>query len=203
MNELTQLDLNTTLLLQVGVELDNPPVANVLGFLALGGYIITLLPTIMRIVFPNTKKTWTFKKLMKYRRHIGVAAFVFAFGHGWLLVVKRNFDFFDSRTYWIYIQGVVTFIIFTLLTITSNDQSVRLMKKNWKRLHSLTYLAMFLLVWHVIDKMSGHWSYLTPLGLIGITVITLLFLVRKWKEHQNDLSKKQKQPASKAVAKST
>ena len=53
------------------------------------------------------------------------------------------------------------------------------MKKNWKKLHQMTYLAMFLLLWHVIDKMQGHWSYITPLAMLGITSITILFIIRK------------------------
>ncbi len=169
--------------------LDIPPLANYLGFLALVCYVITLLPTSMRIVFPQTKQTEIPKILLKNRREIGVIAFVLAFGHGILLVAKRNFDFSDFQTYWIYVQGVVTFIIFTLLTITSNDWSVKKMKKNWKKLHELTYLALFLLIWHIIDKMWGHWTHLTPFGMVGITGIGVLFIARKWKERQNKLSK--------------
>ncbi|NES03975.1 MAG: iron reductase [Okeania sp. SIO2F4] len=169
--------------------LDTTPVANHLGFFALISYIITLLPTTLRVVFPRTKKTEIPKLLLKYRRQIGVVAFLFALGHGILLVRKRNFDFFALQTYWIYVQGVVTFIIFTLLTITSNDWSVKKLKRNWKKLHELTYLAMFLLVWHVIDKMWGHWSYVTPFGILGITTITILFIVRRLRERRNKVSK--------------
>lgn len=169
--------------------LDTAPLANYFGLFALVCYVVTLLPTIIRIVFPRAKKTGLPKLLLKYRRQIGVIAFFFALGHGVLLVLKRNFDFFDIQTYWIYVQGVVTFIIFTLLTITSNDWSMKKMKKNWKRLHELTYLAMFLLVWHIIDKMWGHWSYLTPLGMLGITGVTVSFIARKLRERQNKLAK--------------
>ncbi len=169
--------------------LDTAPLANYLGLLALICYIVTLLPTILRIVFPITKKTEIPKLLLKHRRQVGVMAFILALFHGVLLVSKRNFDFLDIQTYWIYVQGVVTFIIFTLLTITSNDWSMKKMKKNWKKLHELTYLAMFLLVWHVIDKMWGHWSYLTPLGMVGITGITVLFIMRKIRERSNKLAK--------------
>ena len=165
------------------------PLPNYFGLFALVCYVITLLPTILGIVFPKTKKTGFPKLLLKYRRQIGVIAFFFALAHALLLVNKRNFDFFDIQTYWIYIQGVATFIIFTLLAITSNNWSVKKMKKSWKKLHELTYLAMFLLIWHVIDKMWGHWSYITPLGIVGITSITVLFIARKVIEHQNKLSK--------------
>lgn len=171
------------------VTMDRPLLANLLGVLALVSYIITLLPTIIRIVFPCTKKTGLPQGLLKHRRLIGILAFFFALGHAFLLVKKRNFDFFDLKTFWIYIQGVATFTIFTLLAITSNDWSVKKLKKNWKRLHQLTYFAMFLLTWHIWDKMSGHWTYLTPIGLVAITGITVLFLIRLWIERQDKQQK--------------
>ena len=165
------------------------PLPNYFGLFALVCHVITLLPTILRIVFPKIKKTGFPKLLLKYRRQIGVIAFFFALAHALLLVNKRNFDFFDIQTYWIYIQGVATFIIFTLLAITSNNWSVKTMKKSWKKLHELTYLAMFLLIWHVIDKMWGHWSDITLLAMLGITGITLLFILRKFMERRNKLAR--------------
>ena len=171
------------------MTIDTAPLANSLGFLALGAYILTLMPTNLRIVFPQTKQTSIPKWLLKNRRIIGILSFLLALGHGYLLVLKRDFDFFDPSTYWIYIQGVSTFTVFTLLAITSNDWSVKRLKKNWKQLHNLTYLAMFLLTWHVWDKMSEHWSYLTPINLIALVVIAILFLIRRWLEHRNQKRK--------------
>ncbi|WP_242054809.1 hypothetical protein [Nostoc flagelliforme] len=101
--------------------MDEPPLANILGFLALASYIVTLIPTTFRIVFPQTKETGIPQWLLKHRRTIGLIAFVLALGHGFLMVQKRNFDFLDIKTFWIYVQGVSTFIIFTLLSITSNN----------------------------------------------------------------------------------
>jgi methionine sulfoxide reductase heme-binding subunit len=169
--------------------IDTASSANILGFFALINYIATLLPTSLRTVFPQTQRTDIPKWLLKHRRTIGILAFFFALAHGFLLVKKRNFDVLDLKTYWIYFQGVVTFTIFTLLAITSNDWSVKRLKKNWKRLHQLTYLAMFLLTWHIWDKMSGKWTYLTPIGIVTITGITVLFLVRLWIEHRKKQQK--------------
>ncbi len=184
------------------VILDETPLANFLGFIALAAYIVTLLPTILRIVFPQTKETGIPKWLLKRRRIIGIIAFFLALAHGFLLVKKRNIDFFDLKTFWIYSQGIVTFTIFTLLTITSNDWSVKKLKKNWKQLHKLTYLAMFLLIWHIWDKMSGHWTYLTPIGLVIITGITVLFFVKLGIEHQNKQQRsKQESNSNKAANK--
>lgn len=171
--------------------MDTAPLANFCGFLALICYIATLLPTILRIVFPQTRKTTIHKFLRDYRRQIGVIAFMFALVHGFLLIRKRNFDFFDLQTYWIYSQGIATFLVFTLLAITSNNWSVKKLKpKNWQKLHSLTYLAMFLLTWHVWDKMSFHWSFLTPISLLGLIAIISLFIWRKKQENQPKLTPK-------------
>jgi methionine sulfoxide reductase heme-binding subunit len=169
--------------------------ANILGFLALATYIVTLIPTIMRIVFPLTQKSGIPQKLLKHRRYIGILTFFFALCHGFLMVKKRNFDVFDIKTYWIYLQGIVSFIIFTLLTVTSNNWSVKILRKNWKKLHQLTYLAMIFLTWHIWDKMLGHWTYFTPIGIVAITVTTLLFLIRLWIEYQDKQQKtKRKAP---------
>jgi sulfoxide reductase heme-binding subunit YedZ len=167
------------------VTLDPSPLSNTLGFLALISYTITLLPTILRIVFPKTKETGIPQLLLKRRRVIGVIAFFLALAHGFILVKKRQVDFFDPKTFWIYLQGVSTFTIFTLLAITSNDWSIKKLKKNWKQLHKLTYLAMFFLTWHVWEKMAAHWTYLTPVGIVSITGIIILSLIRLRFEHQN------------------
>lgn len=171
------------------VIMDKPTLANILGFASLASYVVTLLPTILRTVFPQTKETGIPKWLLKHRRLIGIIAFFLALGHGFLMVKKRNFDFFDLKTFWIYVQGITTLTIFTLLTITSNDWSVKKLKKNWKQLHKLTYLAMFLLTWHIWSKMSGHWTYLTPIGIVAITGITALFFIRFWIEYRGKQEK--------------
>lgn len=195
----TQLVAETPLLDTSKFLPDTATLGNVLGVLALAAYALTLLPTILRIVFPSVKKAEITKQLFKNRRHIGIASFLFTLGHAWVLVIKRNFDFFDIETYWQYLTGVSAFIIFTLLTITSNDWSIKnLGPKKWKTLHQLTYIAMFILIVHIWHTMLGDWSYLTPIGLIGITVITILFITRLWIERKDIQQKsKGKQPPAK------
>ncbi len=174
------------------VTMDMPMLANVLGFLALFAYLITLLPTILRIVFPRMIETGIPQWLLKHRRFIGILAFLLALIHGFLLSEKRNLDFLDLKTYLIYIQGISTFIIFTVLAITSNGWSIKKLKKNWKKLHQITYLLMFGLTWHIWDKMYGHWTYLTPIGLVTLTGITALFLIRLWIERHSKQQKNKK-----------
>jgi len=186
------------------MTMDIPTQANILGFLALITYILTLLPSILRIVFPQTKATGIPQFLSKHRRIIGLLAFFLTLDHASIMVRKRNFDFFDVTTFSVYIQGVSTFIIFALLAITSNNWSVKKLKKNWKELHKLTYFAMLILIWHIWDKMSGHWTYLTPVGLVAVTGTTVLFLIRLWIERQSKsqkTSKKESQPSKQKVTK--
>jgi sulfoxide reductase heme-binding subunit YedZ len=173
------------------MDLDTFSQASLLGFAALTAYILTLLPTNLRIVFPLTKKTGIPQWLLKYRRLIGLLSFFLAVLHGFIFFKQRNFDVFDLQTYFVYFQGVSTFIIFTCLAITSNDWSVKRLKKNWKKLHGLTYLAMFLVTWHICEKMIGHWTYLTPVAIAGLTAIIILFLCRVLIQRQSRQQKPQ------------
>jgi methionine sulfoxide reductase heme-binding subunit len=182
------------------IAMDESPIANILGFMALVSYIFTLLPTILRIILPRTKETGIPQWLLKRRRIIGIIAFLLALGHGFMMVQKRNFDFFDLKTFGIYIQGVSTLLIFTLLAITSNNWSVKKLKKNWKQLHKLTYLSIFILVWHVWDKMLGHWTYLTPVSIIASLAIAALLLIRMWVENRKKHQKSENKGTSEKVS---
>jgi methionine sulfoxide reductase heme-binding subunit len=158
--------------------------ANFLGFLSLLAYILTLLPSSLRIGFSAFKKAKFIANLLKYRRQLGILAFLVALVHVVLIVIKRNIDLFDLQTYSISVEGTASLIIFALLAFTSNDWSVKKLKKNWRRLHQLTYTAIFFLFWHIQEKMSGHWNLLTPVELICMTAIIALFLKRRWIEYQ-------------------
>lgn len=158
----------------------NPPfLANIFGFLSLLVYAVTVLPSILKKVFPKSKKDKTLTWLLKHRRYTGVAAFGFGLNHGVLLAIQRQLNLLDPQTYIHYFQGGASLVIFTLLAITSNDQTVKLLKTNWRKLHQLTYLAIFLLPWHVLDKMSNHWSYLTPIAVLVSGSTAVLFIRRK------------------------
>ncbi|MFM6454587.1 MAG: ferric reductase-like transmembrane domain-containing protein [Planktothrix sp.] len=174
--------------------MDLPLLANWLGFLALISYIVTLLPTILKIVFPATKGTEIPQVLLKQRRLIGILAFFFSVGHGILFINKRNIDWFDLKTFLVYFQGLSTFTIFAILTATSNNWSIKKLNKNWKEVHKLTYFAMFLLTWHIWQKMSGHWTYITPIGIVLISGVTILFIIRLGIEYRLKQQKTVNQP---------
>ena len=177
------------------------PFPNVLGFLALFCYILTLLPTNLRIVVPASKKTKISKRLLQNRGLIGLLSFFLALLHGWLLIRKQNFDYLDPKTYWVYFQGVSSFIVFTILAITSNDWSVKRLKKNWRKLHSLTYFTMFMVTWHIWAKMAEHWSSFTLIGLASMGFVILLYLKRRYLEYQaNQVKTKQQTTPRKSLS---
>lgn len=166
--------------------------ANSLGFISLLTYILTLLPSLFRTVLPQIKKAKLTINLLKYRRQLGILAFLLALFHTGLIVIKRNVDLFDMQTYQISLEGTTTLIIFAVLAFTSNDWSIKKMKKTWRKLHKLTYTAMFLLLWHIPEKMSGHWNIITPIELILMMVIIGLFCRRRWLEYATESHPNQK-----------
>jgi sulfoxide reductase heme-binding subunit YedZ len=90
--------------------------------------------------------------IQKVRKLVGVWSFVYAVVHVTLYVGldQACFDFAScdgglivqdifNRPF-IFV-GMVAFVCLTLLAITSPTAAVRLLKKNWQRLHRLVYLA--------------------------------------------------------------
>jgi sulfoxide reductase heme-binding subunit YedZ len=155
------------------------PLANFIGCLSLVTYTATLMPSMVKKLFPIYRVNKLIVLLLRYRRYIGVIAFFLALNHGFLMVIQKQINLLNPYIYLEYFQGMSMLFIFTLLAITSNDWSVKKLKRNWKRLHSLTYVAIFLMPWHILDKMSGHWSYVTPFALLLSLVILVLFLKRQ------------------------
>lgn len=155
------------------------PLANFIGCLSLFTYTATLLPSLVKKVFPIYRVNKIIVWLLRYRRSIGVTAFFLALNHGFLMVIQKDINLLDPSIYIEYFQGISMLFIFTLLAITSNNWSVKKLNKNWKKLHSLTYIVIFLMPWHILDKMSGHWSYATPCALFLSFVILVLFWKRQ------------------------
>lgn len=157
--------------------------ANIVGFLSLLCYIATLTPSLIKANFAINRKSEVIANLLKYRRHIGVTAFSLGFNHGILQIIKRDLNLLDFHTYIHYFQGFSLLLIFTTLAFTSSDEAVKTLKTKWKKIHQLTYVAIFLLPWHILDKMSGHWTYITPIAVSLTIIVALLFIVRRYKEN--------------------
>jgi sulfoxide reductase heme-binding subunit YedZ len=111
--------------------------------------MLTLAVTPLRTLFPRAgPPLW----LMRRRRWLGVATFAYAAFHtviylvrksDWSLVIREGLAF-DMWTAWLSL-GVLW-----LLALSSNDYSVRLLKRGWKRLHRWVYAAAILAFVHWI-----------------------------------------------------
>lgn len=173
--------------------------ANVLGCLALIAYVLTLMPGIFRVIAPSLTRQGGLKQFCKdpeIRRQLGILSFGLALGHAVPIMMNRRFAFLDAETYVFYFHGALSLGILAALAITSNRWSQRKLKKHWKKLHALTYFAMFFLTWHVISAMWGKWSSLTLVMIVLMLVTIGLFLTRRAIEYRRKLSKR---PAKDAI----
>jgi len=110
---------------------------------------------------------------------VGVLAWVLGLLHGTYIVITRNLNLLDPKVAVNFIQGIALLTIFTLLAVTSNNYSVKKLKKNWRNLHRLTFLVLIILPWHILDKMRSGWSVFTPIGL-SLLAITIFFCLERW-----------------------
>lgn len=155
---------------------------NALGFFATLTYVATLLPSNFKVAFPAFKYTAFYKTLLKNRRAIGLWAFGLSVAHACVILYQQHSSLSDMAFYRKSISGLLLLLIFTLLAVTSNNWSIRKLQRNWKRLHSLTYVAAFLLPWHITAKMADHWSVITVISLTLAFVMIGLWTFRRYRE---------------------
>ena len=118
------------------------------------GAILSLSP--LRVLFP---KSGLVAALNRHRRLIGVSACVYGVVHFALhLLYEGTWDAivrsFSKPFIWFGASGLSTLIV---LALTSNQLSMRLLRRNWKRLHRVAYLAAGLLMYHQAIAGKGHW----------------------------------------------
>ena len=109
--------------------------------------LATLAVTPVRLLFRARK--WT-NWLLRRRRDLGVASFAYAAGHTVIYLYDRatleaviaDLDMEEL------IVGWLALALFIPLAVTSNDKSVRALKRAWKSLHRLVYPAAVLTFVH-------------------------------------------------------
>ena len=115
--------------------------------------------------------------LMRRRRDLGVGSFAYAAGHTLIyLVNKAAFaPVLAEATSADMLAGWLAFMLFVPLAITSNDVSMRALKRTWKRLHRLVYPAAIL--------MFVHWALTAfdpTTAYIHIGILAMIEIVRVW-----------------------
>lgn len=123
-----------------------------------GRTAITLLAISLSFTPINLVTRW--RIVLPLRRTLGLYAFFYALLHmGLFTVVDYGLDFelilgsLLSKPY--IIVGTVGFIILTLMAATSFKWWMMKMGKNWKKLHSLVYLAALILGLHFAWALKG------------------------------------------------
>ncbi len=166
----------------IAILTDTGLFSNILGCFALISYLCTVIPGLIKTIVPQWKRNKLLNWLLRYRRQIGVTAFLFALNHGVLQIIKHKLNLLDPMTYAHYFQGFSMMLILTILAFTSSSEAVKHFRKNWQKLHRLTYLVILILPWHILDKMYGHWSQYTPFTVATSLLFVVLLFARLYKE---------------------
>lgn len=101
-----------------------------------------------------------FKILMTYRRQLGLTTFwLFAFHAAGLFFSKayeiENALDVTSFIFW----GAVAGTGLTILAATSNDFAVKLLKRNWKKLHRIVYPTYYFALYHASTAQGDIWKF--------------------------------------------
>ena len=138
--------------------------------------MLAMAITPIRLMLPNARwPNW----LLHRRRYIGIAAFIYALLHTIVYLERKRepsliLDEAAEVAMW---TGWLAFVIFLVLAVTSNDASVRWLKRSWKKLHRYVYAAALLVF--------AHWVFaafdFVP-GLIHFAILLGLETFRLWKK---------------------
>ncbi len=108
--------------------------------------VISLTP--LRRIFP---KSTIVNSLAFHRRPLGVSVFAYALLHFLIYYFYTGSwsEFVNDWEKLFILSGILAFMFLLLMAITSNNRMVRkLGSRNWKRLHRLAYIVLFLIIYH-------------------------------------------------------
>jgi sulfoxide reductase heme-binding subunit YedZ len=167
-----------------------------LGLWAVRFLILTLAVTPLR--------DWTAANLVRYRRALGLLCFYYVLFHFavyltldqelalpaiWEDIAKRPF----------IMLGMAGLALLTPLAATSNNWSMRRLRKNWTRLHKLIYVAAicggvhFALSTKVLSEQQ--WLYLSLLTLLLAYRLVRPYLMRRRKPARRPTPRSAPEPA--------
>ena len=134
--------------------------------------LATLAVTPLRLLLRGQRWTgW----LLQRRRDLGVASFVYATGHLLIYLVRKaspELILRELQTPYILV-GWIAFGLFVPLALTSNDLSMRWLRRKWKSLHRLVYPAAILTFLHWV------WSAFDPTtAWINVAILAAIEIVR-------------------------
>ncbi|NBZ86662.1 sulfite oxidase heme-binding subunit YedZ [Stagnihabitans tardus] len=129
-----------------------------------------------------TPLRWVGVNALRFRRQIGLVAFGLVVLHllTWLVLdMGLRWDQIadDLVKRWYIMIGMASFVLLIPLAVTSNDRSIRWLRKTWVRLHKLAYPAAILAVVHFIMVQKVWGAEI----LIYAAILAGLLAARVWK----------------------
>jgi sulfoxide reductase heme-binding subunit YedZ len=166
-----------------------PPYTEAIGgttFRSVGHWAIRFLMLSLAMSPIHTYFGW--HTALRLRKPAGLWAFAFAGLHVWLFFLDNYWRKVWGEPYVYY--GLAAVIILTLLAATSIRPAIRLLGRNWKRLHRLVYAAGVLGMLHGLLSFN-HWKfdkygewYLLETRISAVLLVILLVvripMVRTW-----------------------
>ena len=140
----------------------------------------TLIFVLLTLSMSPLKKLTNSLEWIKFRRMLGLFTFFYASIHMLSYVgLDYRFDFEPLindvlKKKFIFI-GFSAWLLLIPLAITSSDKMVRILKKNWKKLHSLVYIISIFGVLHFI--WLSKTIFFKPLIFLIILIVLLLFRI--------------------------
>lgn len=133
--------------------------------------LAALAATPLRLTFPgNPAARW----YLAQRRYLGVASFGYAAAHLAAYLVhqdgSRIAEDLAQAGFW---TGWIAFAIFLSLAVTSNDFSLRLLRRSWKSLHRLVHPAAVLVF--------AHWALTAFDPLLAYCHLAALAALEAWR----------------------
>ncbi len=146
-------------------------IIGITGEAALLFLLFTLSVTPLRRIFG-----WNI--LLKIRRMLGLFAFFYASLHFLVYIWREdNFNFheflLDTLKLPYITVGVLAWLLLIPLASSANNDTMKRLGKNWKRVHSMIYLITFLSVLHYL--LVRTWNPTDVLGYAAILVALLAY----------------------------
>ncbi len=172
------------------------------GFTALVLYILTLAITPLRRVFSFAmillkyqygKRLGDWNWMVRLRRMLGVFSFLYALLHFTLFFyLELDFEMIElwheagERPF--ILAGLAALVLLIPLFLTSTDYSMRLLRKNWRKLHRLMYPIGVLIAVHYLwlVKPGVYDAYPYALIILLLLVFRLLAYMKLAFDREDD-----------------
>lgn len=126
---------------------------------------------------------------LRYRRTLGVGAFVLAFAHT-VHMLEHTLDWnLSALSFMLPLDqigigtGILAFVLLIPAALTSFDRAVQYLGKHWRKLHLLSVPALLLCSIHIVLSGSHYlgaleWTLVNQLqvGLLGLTTLVVLLV---------------------------